>query len=96
MLCLFNSLVVFLHEREKSTPEDFLKNNKKGSGLFLLTDMYLSLANCGKKFKDCLIHRHDICQKHYTTAVFGARILRKKCVNRDICVNALNMCKPGH
>ena len=29
-------------------------------------------------------HRHDICQKNYATAVLGARILRKKHVNRDI------------
>ena len=28
--------------------------------------------------------RHDICQKIYATAVLGARILRKKHVNRDI------------
>ena len=28
--------------------------------------------------------RHDICQKFYATAVLGARILRKKHVNRDI------------
>ena len=28
--------------------------------------------------------RHDICQKHYATAVLGARILRKKCVDCDI------------
>ena len=28
--------------------------------------------------------RHDICQKNYATAVLGARILRKKRVNRDI------------
>ena len=30
------------------------------------------------------VGRHDICQKNYATAVLGARILRKKCVNRDI------------
>ena len=28
--------------------------------------------------------RHDICQKNYATAVLGARILRKKHMNRDI------------
>ena len=28
--------------------------------------------------------RHDICQKIYATAVWEARILRKKCVNRNI------------
>ena len=27
--------------------------------------------------------RHDICQKVYTTGVFGAKILPKKRVNRD-------------
>ena len=27
--------------------------------------------------------RHDICQKIYTTSLFGAKILHKKCVNRD-------------
>ena len=27
--------------------------------------------------------RHDICQEIYTTSVFGAKILHKKCVNRD-------------
>ena len=30
------------------------------------------------------VYRHDICQKFYATAVLGARILRKKHVNRDI------------
>ena len=28
--------------------------------------------------------RHDFCQNFYATAVLGARILRKKCVNSDI------------
>ena len=28
--------------------------------------------------------RHDICQNVYATAVWGARILRRKRVNRDI------------
>ena len=27
--------------------------------------------------------RHDICQKIYTTRVFGTKILHKKCVYRD-------------
>ena len=33
---------------------------------------------------DGLSLRHDICQKNYATAVLGARIVRKKRVNRDI------------
>ena len=28
--------------------------------------------------------RHDICQIIYATAVYGARMLGRKCVNRDI------------
>ena len=27
--------------------------------------------------------RHDICQKFYTTRLFGVKILHKKCVNCD-------------
>ena len=38
----------------------------------------------GKRYDSIkVIIRHDICQKNYTASVFGAKILHKKCVNRD-------------
>ena len=39
--------------------------------------------------------RHDICQKNYTTSVFGAKILHKKCVNRDNGKFTTNQRKDG-
>ena len=50
--------------------------------------VYFSTEKCPKSGDAVLVilrySRHDICQKIYATAVLGARILRKKHVNRDI------------
>ena len=44
----------------------------------------IKLYFCPTKVLFTAYSRHDICQKIYATAVLGARILRKKHVNRDI------------
>ena len=69
-------------ERNRQAPEILAWKNYH---LEVLVEMYKF-----KQLQPCIMqsslgmHRHDICQKNYATAVLGARILRKKCVNRDI------------